>query len=202
MELMWKSCVLQCVRVSGCMCVHVTTRKYTYSINAPSEYASRLAQQLLDLRLFGGRLVRLAVGRRAALVGAVLQQHPHAAGVPLPDGGQQRRDAVLVHLLRKVDTELCDVSLVGAFVGFTYVHLGAPLQQVREHIGLAVVGGNVHRIALAHLGVHVERLCVADLLHLLQVAVLDGPHNFVHGLCGNDTGSGRCVVVGMLLLLG
>lgn len=58
-----------------------------------------LAQQYLDLRLLGGALVGLAVGRGSQLIGAMVEQHLHASSVSLPDGGQNRCDAVLVHLL-------------------------------------------------------------------------------------------------------
>lgn len=65
-------------------------------------------------------------------------------------------------------------------MNYTYVNFGTLLQQIVEHIGLSVVGSNVQRIALAHLCIYIEGFRFADALHLIKVAVLDGPHDFVH----------------------
>lgn len=65
---------------------------------------------------------------------------------------------------------------------FTYVHFGPLRQQIGEHVRLTIIGGYVDRIALAHLGIHVKRLRVADRLHLCgqvsQVGWLDGFEDF------------------------
>lgn len=58
-----------------------------------------LDEQRLDLGLLGGVQVGHAVRSAALLRGAVLEQHAHAFRVSLPDGGQQRSDAMLVDLL-------------------------------------------------------------------------------------------------------
>lgn len=157
-------------------------------------------QQQLNLILLGNRLIGLAVGRCALLVGTVLEQHADALGVPLPNGGQQRCDAVLVHLLVRRSARERERKIVNLFLFYsaivcfcvavlsklkkkcwTHIHFGPLLEQIGEHIGLSIIGRNVQRKAFAHLRVHIEGLRFADAFHLLQVTVLDRPHEFVHG---------------------
>lgn len=108
--------------------------------------------------LFFGRVNILggSVRGRARLVCAPSQQDLHALRVTLPDGRQQRCNAVLVLRLQSTRPRRVSAGMqLSMNKIITHVHVRALCNQILEHLALAEVGRIVDQVAAVYLRVNI-----------------------------------------------